>query len=202
MASVTSTATVLQRPEEGLVLTTRDRDWWEGVTLRRLEFASDFSIQRPARSDCYAVAYFLIGKNRLVQKRCGKIHEGRIFPGMVIIVPRGCDAAYEGDANSPTTLHIPHELVSRAADEIGGRTRANYEITNVFETYDATIAHLTNLLLIDRRTPGRRSSLTPFPAQWQRASCAPITPSTCKSSLSEAWGHIFSSKRLYRRSHR
>lgn len=137
---------VLQRPEDGLVLTTLGRDCWKGVTLRRLEFSSDFSIQRPAHEGCN-IAYLSTSKNRIVQKRGGKIHEGRTFAGMVTIAPKGYDAAYEGDGLSVTSLRVPHELMSRASDEIYKRTRANYEIINVFETCDATIGHFTNLLL-------------------------------------------------------
>jgi len=72
---------------------------------------------------------------------------------MSIIVPRGYDAVYEGEAMSVTSLHVPHELISGAADEIGGRARANYEILNIFEAWDTTIGHLTNLFLDELNRP-------------------------------------------------
>lgn len=128
------------------LVVTEERDWWKGAGIHRYEYADNFSILRPSR-DYYAVAHIATGGSRLVQRRDGKIHEGRVFAGTSIIVPRGYDAVYEGESFAGTTMFISHELVSRAADEIDRQAKASYEIINVFRTFDATIGNLTNLFL-------------------------------------------------------
>lgn len=143
--------TIQQRPAE-LVKTTWGRGSWKGVTLARIEFLSDYSIRRPAH-DYYVVVYYSgSSPRRLLQKRAGKVHDGRIYPGMCIVAPRGCDGVYEGEATTLTSFYVPHELMVRAAEEVG-RTRANYEIVIIFQIWDATIGNLANLFLSEMDRP-------------------------------------------------
>jgi AraC family transcriptional regulator len=153
MNPITPVKNILPSQPSKTVIATQDRDCWKGVALLQHEFTSEFSTPMPAHNEC-RVAYFSKGKNRLIQKRGGKIHEGRAFAGMSLIVPKGHDAVYEGEAMNNISLRVPHELMARGADEIGNRTEANYEIINTFEVCDVTIGHLTNLLLIELNQPG------------------------------------------------
>jgi AraC family transcriptional regulator len=152
MKLATPITKVLQKFPGVGVVTTQDRGSWHGVAIEQIEFLSEFSMQKPAH-DYHVVCHMPNARTRLIQKRDGKIHEGMSFSGMSTIRPRGCSAVYEGEPISVTCLHIPDELLSRAANEINGCTGAKYEIVNTFQTYDPTIGHLIDLFLDELNRP-------------------------------------------------
>lgn len=152
MKPTTSITNILQQLPDAPVLTTRERDRWKGVTVDFHEYTPNYSVATPAH-DHYLVCYVTAGKGKLTQKRDGRIHEGTLCAGMTIIMPVGYDSVWEGEAAASARLRVPHELVSKAVDEIGESTNASYEIINVFQTWDATIGHLANLFLGEMDRP-------------------------------------------------
>ena len=136
--------------------TTRQRGW-SGVTLDLHRAYFDCSESYPGL-DHHVVCYCPSGSARLVQSRCGEVHEGMISTGMSYLMPAGCASTWEGDSGVSARLRIPVQLVAAAAEQIGGRGVSQVEIRNVFAVRDLVVERLTLLLLSEM-------DLQPHPAQ-------------------------------------
>jgi AraC family transcriptional regulator len=131
--------------------TTRGRGW-PGITVDLHASAAHYVFNAAAR-DHHLICYCPSGRGRLIQRRAGVEHDSVISAGMSIIVPAGHDSSWEGEAPMSARLRIPTRLVSRAAEEIGTRARADVEIVNVFCTGDRTIEGFGRLLLAEMENP-------------------------------------------------
>ncbi|SPB12731.1 AraC family transcriptional regulator [Caballeronia novacaledonica] len=119
---------------------------WSGVTVDLYRPLKDCSERYPAL-DHHLICYCPSGHARLIQGRDGAVHEGIISTGVSLLMPAGCDSLWEGDAAASARLRIPTSLIASAADEIGRRSIAQVEVRNVFETRDAVIAGVAQILL-------------------------------------------------------
>lgn len=133
------------------VSTSRTRTW-AGLTIDIFAQHAGYALRTPAR-DHHLLCYCPAGGGRLVQSRDGVVHKGVISAGMALIMPSGYDAAWDGDAPASARLRIPVSLIEAAAEQIGGRSIARFEIRNVFETRDLLIERIALSLMaeIDRR---------------------------------------------------
>lgn len=129
------------------VSTSRERGW-TGVTIDLYTPKADFYQTYPAL-DHTLICYCPSGSGRLVQRRDGSVHEGVMSAGMSLLMPAGCESAWEGATAASARLRIPTALLAAAGDQIGQRSTPQIEIRNVFETRDSVIEHLALLLLAE-----------------------------------------------------
>lgn len=120
--------------------TTRDRGW-DGVTVDLYDRVPDCSV-RYAAFDHHVICYCTSGKARMVQGRDGALHENVTSAGMSLVMPAGCESLWEGDIAASTRLRVPTALVTSAAEQLGRRAAAAFEIRNVFETRDPIVEHI------------------------------------------------------------
>ncbi|TXI01345.1 MAG: AraC family transcriptional regulator [Rhizobium sp.] len=104
--------------------------------------------------DHHVIAYCTTVGGRLIQKRAGKVHDGRLSIGMSVVMPAGYEASWEGDFPASTRIRVPLELVTRASEEIGGEV----ELLNNFGARDTNVECFARLFADELDKP-------PHPAQ-------------------------------------
>lgn len=127
--------------------TSRERDW-RGITLDIHGPVADFVLRSPAH-DHHLVCYCPSGSGQLIQGRDGVIHDGPFSSGMSLIMPAGFDSTWAGDAAPSVRMRLPKALILSAAEQVGHRGIATFEIRNVFETRDPTIERIAQILLAE-----------------------------------------------------
>jgi AraC family transcriptional regulator len=145
-------ATLPDRP----IVTSREREW-RGITVDVHDYVADYSVRAPAR-DHHLICYCSSGSARLTQARDGVVHTSVISAGMSIVMPAGLDSTWEGDAAASARLRVPPSLIAAAAEHVGQRATSRFEIRNVFEVRDMTIARVALILMAELERP-------PHPAQ-------------------------------------
>jgi len=131
--------------------TTRARVW-PGVTLDLYNAVPDVSASYAA-FDHHAVYYCPTGSQRLVQGRDGVVREGVISAGMSLLMPAGYDSTWEGCVPASARLRIPTALIEAAAEQLGPRTGAPFELRNVFAMRDVAIERMSLILMAELETP-------------------------------------------------
>ncbi|WP_420997393.1 helix-turn-helix domain-containing protein [Cupriavidus sp. 30B13] len=127
--------------------TTRERGW-SGVTVDLYPPQPDCAVAYPAL-DHHLICYCPSGRARLVQRRGGAVHDGWISAGVSLLMPAGYESAWEGDSAASARLRVPASLVASAGEQLGPRSTSRIEIRNVFETRDAVIERLAQILLAE-----------------------------------------------------
>lgn len=161
-----SIETVLKTLSDAPIATSRGRGWG-GVTLDLHAHISDCSILSPAH-DHHLVCYCPAGSGRIVQGRAGALHDGIFSAGMSLVMPAGCDSSWEGSAPASARIRVPDTLIAAAAEQLAQSGAARFEIRNVFERRDETIAHIARVLLHQLDQPAHAAQ--PFIAE--TLSCA------------------------------
>ncbi|TDV06775.1 AraC family transcriptional regulator [Paraburkholderia caballeronis] len=127
--------------------TTRERNW-AGVTVDMYAPLSNISERYPPL-DHHLICYCPTGTARLVQGRGGIVHEGVVCAGVSMLMPAGYDSLWEGHASATARLRIPTGLIAAAGEQLGRRSTSQVEIRNVFETRDAVIGHIAQILIAE-----------------------------------------------------
>lgn len=145
-------ASVIDRVTEAPVATSRNRGW-SGATIDTYE-RMPVNMKNVPAYDHHVLAYCTTVGGRLIQKRAGRVHDGRLSIGMSVLMPAGHEASWEGDFPASTRIRIPTELIARAAEEVGGEI----ELLNNFGVRDTNIECFARLFADELGKP-------PHPAQ-------------------------------------
>lgn len=136
-------------------LTSRTRGWG-GVTIDVYDIIHDYSVRTPAH-DHHLVCYCTGGGGRMAQGRDGVLHESLLTAGVSMMMPAGMDSIWEGDAVASVRFRIPVGIIEAAAEQLGHRSTATFEIRNIFETRDAMIERIAHIMTAELEHPAHRS---------------------------------------------
>ncbi|MDM9627806.1 AraC family transcriptional regulator [Rhizobium sp. S152] len=136
---------ILHRRPQQPVATSRDRGWG-GVTVDLHRPYFDVAESYPGL-DHHLICFCPSGSSKLTQIRNGSVHRATISMGMSYLMPAGYESSWEGDSGLSARIRVPVALIARAADECDWQRHSAVELRNIFETRDATIGHLTLMLL-------------------------------------------------------
>lgn len=124
---------------------------WDGVRVFESAIGARSEITLPPLEHHF-IAMVLSGATDVEQRRDAKRYRSTARAGTVMIVPAGMSSYFNSSRDHRTSrTEIPVELLASAAEEIGMQGRP--ELQSVFETRDATIAHIVRLLLEELRRP-------------------------------------------------
>lgn len=125
---------------------------WDGITVdvyRPLASCSDSYRALNHHLVCYSPS----GHARLVQARCGTVHEGSQSAGTTLLMPAGLDATWEGDMTATARLRVRPEHLLSAAEQIGRHAISQVELRNVFQERDAMIEKIALMFTAELERP-------------------------------------------------